>query len=402
MDSQGRPSAATSRALPAADPGALREAVKDHYAHRLDQGSCCGPSGCGTQGGEATHSALISIDVPSFGCGDVTTPALLRPGEHVLDLGSGAGFDVFTAARAVGPEGTVVGVDMTPAMLQRARAAATELGLDNVGFVEGIIESLPVPDASFDVVISNCVVNLSADVPRVLREAERALKPDGRVRISDTFRMGAPPEQLDRDAWCACEGGAHDSAVFVRQAKAAGFTNVALDPAPAGLPEGSVYGAVLSATKPNVVPLERPELATDLLRDAGLPLDGWNEPGLARWAVLEHGRPVGVVALEVHGRHGLLRSLAVTPGARGRGLATALLVHARRQAERLRLDTVAGLTTTIPAAMLRWGLREVSRAELPRELDASPELQGACPQEARAFLLEAREGMFELPAWVAG
>lgn len=395
MNTDGRPEAAASRNIPAADPAALREAVKEHYVRRLDQGSCCGPSGCGTE----PHGEELP-QVPSFGCGDSTSPARLQPGEHVLDLGSGAGFDAFHAARAVGPGGTVVGVDMTPAMLQRARAAAVELGLANVRFVEGTIEQLPVPDASVDVVISNCVVNLSADVPRVLAEAERVLEPDGRLRISDTFRLGAPPAQLDSDAWCACEGGAHDPAVLVRQAKAAGFADVALDPAPAGLAPGAVYGAVLSATKPNVVVLDRPDLGRRLLRDAGLPLDGWDAPGLARWAVLQDGRVAGVIALEIHGRHGLVRSLAVEPTARRRGLATALLAHVRRHAERYGLATLAGLTTTIPGAMRRWGFRDVTRAELPSELADSTELQGACPQVARAFLVEAREGRFALPAVV--
>ena len=366
------------RAIPAADAADLREAVRSYYTERLATG-CCGPGG--------TNVVLEAApDVPSFGCGDPNATAALRTGETVLDLGSGAGFDALRAAEAVGPSGTVIGVDMTPAMLERARAAAEHLGAHHVRFLEGTIEALPLPDASVDVVISNCVVNLSADVPRVLAEAHRALRPGGRVRISDTFRFGAAPVAPDREAWCACEAGAHDPVRFASQARVVGFVDVHVDAPPAGLADGATYGAVLHGTKPVVVVEDDPTEGAALLGAVGLPIAGWDAAGARRWGVRDADGLLAVIALETHGEHGLLRSLAVAHRARGRGLAHALVAHALHEARALGLRDVAGLTTTIPDLLGRWGFREVSRGALPAALTASPELQGACPASARAFV----------------
>ena len=370
------------RPIPTPDPDSLRTAVRSHYEARLEAGACCAPPATNVQ-----FDADLA-DVPSFGCGDPTVVAALEPGETVLDLGSGAGFDALRVAAALTPSGRVIGVDMTPAMLERARATASRLGLDNVEFREGLIEALPVEDASVDVVISNCVLNLSADVGRVLDEAARVLRGAGRLRISDTFRLGPAPERLDLDGWCACDDGAHDPDALVAQARRAGFVDVRVDPPPAQLAPGATYGAVLHGTKARIEPLEGEAIAAGaaLLAGAGLPVAGWLVSGLRRWGVSDGDRLVGVVALEVHGRHGLLRSLAVVPDARGRGLGGALLAHATRAARALGLVDVAGLTTTIPGWLMELGFREVALAELATDLHASDELQGACPASARAFL----------------
>ncbi len=367
-----------ARTIPAADAADLRGAVRDFYTARLNTG-CCGPS---------TSNVVFEAapDVPSFGCGDPNAAAAFRPGETVLDLGSGAGFDALRAAEAVGPTGAVIGVDMTPAMLEAARAAAERLGLQHVRFVEGTIEDLPLEDACVDVVISNCVVNLSADVPRVLAEAHRALRPGGRLRISDTFRFGAAPEVLDRDAWCACEAGAHEATLFAAQARSSGFVDVRVDPAPPGIADGDTYGAVLHGTKPAIDVEVDPSEGAELIEAAGLPLAGWDAANVVRWGVREAGVLLAVIALERHGDHGLLRSLAVAPEARGRGLAHALVAHAVHASAALGLHDVTGLTTTIPDLLPRWGFREVARDALPPALTASPELQGACPASARAFV----------------
>ena len=367
-----------SRAIPAADGAELREAVRGYYTERLATG-CCGPN--------ASNVAFEAAPaVPSFGCGDPNAAADFRAGETVVDLGSGAGFDALRAAEAVGPTGAVIGVDMTPAMLERARAAAAGLGFDHVRFVEGLIEALPLGDSSADVVISNCVVNLSADVPQVLAEAHRVLRPGGRLRLSDTFRHGAAPTELDRDAWCACEAGAHEPRTLMAQARAAGFVDVRVDAPPQGLADGATYGAVLQGTKPHVSAEAETAEGAALLAAAGLPRAGWDHADVLRWGVRDGRRLLGVIALERHGDHGLLRSLAVDPEARGRGLAHALVAHALREARALGLRDLTGLTTTIPDLLPRWGFREVARDALPVPLRASPELQGACPSSARAFV----------------
>ena len=189
-----------------------RAAVRERYARAATTGDgCCGPSDCGTgsPGADPTTAEQISCAVGydeseisrvpeganlGLGCGNPVALASLTPGETVLDLGAGAGFDCFLAAERVGPVGRVIGVDMTPEMLERARANAAKGGFTNVEFRLGEIEALPVRDAAVDVIISNCVLNLSADRPRVLAEAMRVLKPGGRLMISDLLSDRAVPD----------------------------------------------------------------------------------------------------------------------------------------------------------------------------------------------------------------
>jgi arsenite methyltransferase len=372
------------RPIPADDSSALRDAVRAYYAARIETGSCCGP---------ALTNVTVAADldaVPSFGCGDPAGGAGLVAGEQVLDLGSGAGFDALRAAAAVGPSGRVIGVDMTPAMVARARQSAARLGVANVEFREGVIEALPLPDESIDVVLSNCVLNLTADVSRALREAARVLRPGGRLHVSDTFRTGPPPPRPDVDGWCACEDGAHDSGALVRAARGAGLVDVRVEPAAPPVASGATYGAVLRGTKPRLDRLTTTDLerGAELLAAAGLPLAAWESPGTHHWGAFEGGRLCGVIALGVYGGQGLLRSLAVAPGARGRGFAHALLGRGVDEARRLGLASLAARTTTIPQLLATFGFREVAATDIPLELHASPELRGACPDTARAFLLE--------------
>jgi arsenite methyltransferase len=204
-----------------------------------EQAGCCGEGagcGCGEEAvfggalydertrGEAPASAVQA----SLGCGVPTAVADLHEGETVLDLGSGAGADVLISAQRVGPSGRAIGLDMTDEMLELARANARVAGVQNAEFVKGYIEELPLPDGSVDVVISNCVINLSADKPRVLREAARVLRPGGRLAVSDVIADDGMDESTRGDlaAWTGCIAGALTRAEYERALAGAGFEDV--------------------------------------------------------------------------------------------------------------------------------------------------------------------------------
>jgi ubiquinone/menaquinone biosynthesis C-methylase UbiE len=168
----------------------------------------------------------------SLGCGNPTALATLHPGEVVLDLGSGGGIDVLLSARRVGPSGKAYGLDMTDEMLALARENQRKSGLENVEFLKGQIEDIPLPDGSVDVIISNCVINLSADKDRVLTEAFRVLKPGGRLAVSDVVVRGEIPPEIRRsvELWVGCISGALDESVYVETLARAGFVGVSIEP----------------------------------------------------------------------------------------------------------------------------------------------------------------------------
>lgn len=219
------------------DPDVVREQVQQHYGAIAERkGSCCGTTACCGEDASALPLGYTASELAAapeganlgLGCGNPTAIASIRAGEVVLDLGSGAGFDCFLAARAVGETGRVIGVDMTPAMIAKARENAHRSGYRNVEFRLGEIEALPVADASVDLIISNCVINLSPDKPRVFREAFRVLKPGGRLAIADIVatRPLSAASQAHLDSICACVGGA----ALIENVRAellnAGFTRV--------------------------------------------------------------------------------------------------------------------------------------------------------------------------------
>jgi len=190
----------------------------------------------------------------SLGCGNPTAMAGLKSGETVLDIGSGGGIDAFLAAREVGPQGRVIGVDMTPAMLERARRAAEQGGYANVEFRQGYAEQLPVEDGTIDVILSNCVINLTEDKGRVFREAFRALKPGGRLEVNDMVFGGAvlPAVRASAQGWAECISGALPEEEYLDLVAQAGFTDVAVRRSTsagtsAGVP---VYSVQVSARKP--------------------------------------------------------------------------------------------------------------------------------------------------------
>jgi arsenite methyltransferase len=279
---------------PTPDPAALREAVRARYAAAaaavarpdprpaddalpvLEAGCCGAPAHaarcCGPSDTSIVSRDLYSVDdvaelpsaavLASLGCGNPTALAELRPGEVVLDLGSGGGLDVLLSARRVGPTGFAYGLDMTDEMLLLAERNAAEAGVSNVRFLKGEIEHVPLPEGSVDVVISNCVINLSADKARVLREAYRVLQPGGRFAVSDVVVQGDLPAEIrtSLEQWVGCVAGALDEATYRRLLAAVGFEQVELevtrvyDPPTATGTDGRLVSAFVRATKPSSGP----------------------------------------------------------------------------------------------------------------------------------------------------
>jgi 2-polyprenyl-3-methyl-5-hydroxy-6-metoxy-1,4-benzoquinol methylase len=225
----------------------IKDVVREKYgqaALRVKTGgsSCCGAAPASglscdpitknlydaSQGNEVPEEAMLA----SLGCGNPTALAKLNPGEIVLDLGSGGGIDVLLSARRVGPDGKAYGLDMTDEMLALANENKRKAGAENVEFLKGEIENIPLPDNSVDVIISNCVINLSADKDKVLREAFRVLKPGGRFAVSDVVTRGAIPNEIRQKVllWVGCIAGALDEAEYKSKLKAAGFQQVEVEP----------------------------------------------------------------------------------------------------------------------------------------------------------------------------
>ena len=262
--------AATATADPApadvVDQERIHDEVRARYAEaavaasarRTDsatQASCCGPDGSAVFGdllyddadrAQLPDAALLA----SLGCGNPTAVAELRPGERVLDLGSGGGIDVILSARRVGPTGRAIGLDMTDEMLDLARRNATEAGVDNVEFVRGTIESIPLPGASVDVVISNCVINLAADKAAVFREIARVLRPGGRVGVSDVVADDAldPAERAARGSFSGCIAGALSFSEYRAGLAAVGLVDVTIRSTHA-VGDG-LHGAIIQAIRP--------------------------------------------------------------------------------------------------------------------------------------------------------
>ena len=241
----------------------LRDEVRERYAEAaraVSEGTasgCCGSGSCCTDSfGESLYTPEQREDLPdaaalaSLGCGNPTAVADLREGETVLDLGSGGGIDVILSARRVGPDGLAYGLDMTDEMLALARRNAEEAGVRNAIFLKGVIEEVPLPAESVDVVISNCVVNLSTDKAAVLTELARVLKPGGRVGISDVVAENhlTPDERAKRGSYVGCIAGALSKAEYEAGLEAAGFVDVSVE-FTHEVADG-MHGAIVKAVKP--------------------------------------------------------------------------------------------------------------------------------------------------------
>ena len=243
----------------------VRQAVREKYgeiARSVAAGDgCCGPSACGcsdpmtsnlyTQ--EETDTLPSEAVVASLGCGNPTALASLEPGQTVLDLGSGGGIDVLLSARRVGPAGKVYGLDMTDEMLALARENQRKAGATNVEFLKGTIEAIPLPDNSVDVIISNCVINLSSDKDAVFREAFRVLKPGGQFAVSDVVVRGEVPAEVRKsmELWVGCIAGALEEKTYTTKLQDAGFRDVSVEPWRIyEQTDGAFASAFVRATKP--------------------------------------------------------------------------------------------------------------------------------------------------------
>ena len=236
----------------------IRDFVSEYYAEQIKNNTSC----CGTNARCSAESSLYPADllttlpegesVISYGCGDPITLAELQPGQTVLDLGSGAGLDCFFAAKKVGQTGHVIGVDMTPEMIERAQSSAKRLAIQNVEFRQGYLENLPVDSNSVDVIISNCVINLAPDKSKVFTEAFRVLKPGGKFAVSDIVTDGPLPNSIKQSlsAWAGCVAGAVEAKDYVSLLEAVGFTNISLAPVSfekETVDRDDVYKAIYSA-----------------------------------------------------------------------------------------------------------------------------------------------------------
>jgi SAM-dependent methyltransferase len=258
----------------ALDTEGLREEVRERYAEAAmrvvdgrpaEQGEagCCGDDCCGGTAATASFGSLLYVEtdtsglpgaarLASLGCGNPIAVAELRTGETVLDLGSGGGIDVLLSAQRVGPTGRAIGLDMTDEMLALARQNAAEAGATNVEFIKGTIEDVPLADGSVDVIISNCVINLSLDKPRVLAEMARVLRGGGRVGVSDVVARDdlSPAQRAERGSFAGCIAGALSFEEYETGLRDAGLTDISVRPTHE-VADG-LFAAIVRATKPQV------------------------------------------------------------------------------------------------------------------------------------------------------
>lgn len=426
----------------------IKKVVRKGYAKIAQKGrSCCtAPSSCcGSLDVAKEASKQIGYSekeleaVPEganlgLGCGNPVALASLKEGEMVLDLGAGAGFDCFLAANQVGKRGKVIGVDMTPEMLDKARENARKGNYKNVEFRLGEIENLPVADNSVDVVISNCVINLSPDKKRVFQEAFRVLKPGGRLMVSDIVLVKELPDFIKRsvEAYIGCVAGASMKEEYLRAIKAARFQNVRIideasfptecfanDPTVKGIVEDSkipgkklrevassirsikVYGFKPDGKSKEITLLGKVEdiqigpanpadlpAILGLLEQRGLPKDGLSDHLATALVAIKGKTVVGSAALELYGSSALLRSVAVKRALQGQGLGHRLVQAALEQARKYGVSHVYLLTQTAGTFFTRFGFRPIPRSEVAPAVQGSAEFTSACPASARAMVRE--------------
>ena len=405
----------------------IREKVRQRYASAITaKTGCGGGSGCcGSGAGKATAAITGNLytadDVTglspelveaSFGCGNPTALTPLYAGEVVLDLGSGAGLDVILSARRVGPSGKAYGLDMTDEMLATANANKAKLGVTNVEFLKGTIENIPLPNESVDVVISNCVINLSVDKDAVFREIHRVLKPGGRMAVSDIVTLKPLPEWLRQNlaVWTGCIAGALSVDEFKSKLRDAGFAAPSVemtrvyDPVDLGFDPAETKDAIGSAfiraqkakqvLQPGMDFQIRPATAADfpaiqaLLTAASLPVAGVDAVN-GEYVVADlAGKVVGTLGVEKSSGSALLRSFAVQAGVRKRGIGEALVRHALDRMKCEGISPLYILTNTAEAFAARFGFVKISREEIPAALLTGSALGTACPASSTCMKRE--------------
>lgn len=401
----------------------IRDAVRTHYTRvAAESEGCCGPS-CGCSG-ETTvsfadsYAGLEGHDPEAdlaLGCGLPTGLAGLRRGQRVLDLGSGAGIDAFVAAAAVGTEGHVIGVDMTPAMIERARTIAERRGARNVEFRPGEIENLPVETGSVDVVISNCVLNLVPDKRRAFTEMARVLAPGGRFTVSDTVLTAPLPAEImaDLELYAGCVSGSLQREEYLRLLDEAGFVDVAVRASkPVPIPfthelQGGphpLFSITVTGWKPFPTPpaaAVRPAVKEDLplvrelLEAAALPTESIGTGSTAFFVAEGAGSILGCAGLERYGEDALFRSLAVRASLRGKGFGELLTRHVLSAASDGGARRAVLLTESAAPFFRRLGFVETDRSSVGNEaLAASSEFAALCPSGAATMVLslEGRRG----------
>lgn len=389
----------------ACGPASVKELVRDHYAEavRNPSTSCCsscGPRLYGEGETAAIHDAAVNA---SFGCGNPTALATLLPGESVLDLGSGAGLDALLAANRVGPTGRVSGIDMTADMLEAARDNAERTGCGNVEFTAGEIESLPYPDESFDVVISNCVINLSPDKAAVLSEAARVLKPGGRFAVTDVLLNRPLPETMrdDPELWAGCVAGALLAGDCREMLAQAGLTAIDIEELydyglAHGVEAGMIASAFIRARKPGPAPdyeiraarEQDTDAITHLLGISGLPSAGLDRAGLL--LVADAGAVIASVGVELYGDDALLRSVAVAPGFRDWGVGKSMVQAILERLPGLGVKRVYLLTESADEWFLRQGFVTVGREPVPDGVRSSGQFTSCCPASAHCLRYDVR------------
>lgn len=403
----------------------IREQVRRKYAQVITSKSgCCGSAGwCGDSRDatrvitgnlyQATEIEGLPADLlaTSLGCGNPTALGNLYAGETVLDLGSGAGLDVLLSAKRVGPAGKAYGLDMTDEMLAEANANKAKSGLANAEFLKGHIEDIPLPEAVVDVVISNCVINLSADKDKVFREIFRVLRPGGRVAVSDIVTTKPLPEGIRKNllAWSGCIAGALTDDEYISKLKEAGFGDVEVvvtrvydltSPAagklapgasPAEIEEynGSLVSAFIRAKKPAdrltagkdyTIRPARPEDVPAI--EVLLASSGLTAVAIAasreRFLVADRNGIAGVVGSEYVPGAVLLRSLAVAPAARKAGVAAALMDEALARAEAAGSAVAYLFTNTAAGYFAGRGFAPVERGDVPQAFLDNPAVSTCC------------------------